>query len=173
MNLQLKTSLSFLLPALLAGSAAAQVVSIFPGAWAPSIAILPGRTPVMRIELPSPRLDPGLTITLAPVVAGVFPALPLPRIPSRPIVPIIRPVASRENVAHPLAAILPGLGVQLGAAEKKEPADAAENRRREILDHLFDRRPAPSQEPEPVRPSRQIGLPERDLEKEIGAFSSY
>lgn len=177
MKLQLKTVIGILLPAVLAGSAAAQAVRILPsgpGIGAPIYFPGPvtGPTAQIKIELPSPRLNPGLTVTLAPVVMGVFPALPMPMIPDRPIIPAIRPIAVRENVAHPLAPILPGLKAQLSEVDKKN------DWKKEIGDGLFDgrlipeRKPVvePSDRPAPVRPGRQISLPEADLEREIGAY---
>ena len=185
MKLQQKTFLAILLPAVLAGSAAAQVRMVLPGGSNPYIgapAYLPvpisGPVAGMKIELPAPRLNPGMAITLAPTpaayvaVMAVIPVLPIPMIPSRPIVPIIRPMATRENVAHPLAPILPGLGAQFGTADKKN------NWQKEISENLFDGRLIPERKvivdprngSAPVRPSSNIGLPEHDLEIEIGAY---
>ena len=93
---------------------------------------------------------------------GVFPALPIPKIPGNPIVPVIRPVASRENVAHPL----PGVIARLDSEEKTEKRDG----KKEIADQVFDGRPAPERKPVVVVPGRTIGLPEMELEKEIGAY---
>lgn len=185
MKLQMKTVLAILLPVVLTGSAAAQVRMALPGGSNPYIGApiyLPGPIsgPVagMKIELPAPRLNPGMAITLAPTpaayvaVTAVIPLLPIPMIPSRPIVPVIRPMATRENVAHPLAPILPGLGAQFGSAEKKN------NWQKEISENLFDGRLIPERgtvvdprdSENPVRPGRNIGLPELDLEREIGAY---
>ena len=86
-------------------------------------------------------------------------------IPSRPIVPVLVVTAARENVTHPLAVIMPGLRVQLGeAAQKKEKS--SKNKK---LEDLFDGRRGKEIQ-EPVRPAQIIGLPEQDLEKEIGAY---
>lgn len=174
MKLQLKT-LSVIL--LLAGPAAAQVRVSLPGGSNPYIGApvhlpAPSISPAlgMRIELPAPRLNPGLTVTLAPTpsaavaIMGVFPVLPLPMIPSRPVIPAIRPSASRENVAHPLAPVLPGLGAQFAAAEKND------DWKKDLGDGLFDGRFIPSRNPELVRPSERLTLPETDLEAEIGAY---
>lgn len=181
MKLQLKSFSVILLPVLLAGAASAQVVRGLPGGYNPHIGApvtLPG--PVvspsigMKIELPAPRLNPGLSVSLAPApavaVMTVIPVLPMPRIPSRPIVPIIHPTASHENVAHPLAPILPGLRVQLDEAKAKK------DWRKDLGDEVFDGRLIPNRRnvvvvptaPSPVRPSRRVTLPEWDLESEIG-----
>lgn len=159
------------LPVLLAGTAAAQTaVRVLPGALPyPTLpATLPSPVatyPVpMRIELPAPRLTPGQTLVLAaaPVVTelGVFPALPLPMIPSRPRVPVVRAVAEKENVRHPLTGIAPlRARLEETAAEKK-----TEKNREQInpLDEVFDGRRAP------VRPAEVITFPEFELEREIG-----
>lgn len=179
MKLQLKT-LSVLL--LLAAPASAQVRLILPGGSNPYIGApvtLPGPAinPLawMRIELPAPRLNPGLTVSLAPTpsaavaIMGVFPILPIPMIPSRPVVPVIRPTASRENVAHPLAPILPGLGAQFAAADSAA-VPKNDDWKKDLGEGLFDGRFVPSRKPEPVRPSERMTLPEIDLEKEIGAY---
>jgi len=177
MKLQQKTFLAILLPAILAGSAAAQMRMVLPGGSNPYIGApisLPGpiSAPIsgMKIELPAPRLNPSVSITLAPTplaavaIMGVFPVLPIPMIPSRPVVPAVRPAASRENVAHPLAPILPGLGAQFAAAEAKN------DWRKELGEGLFDGRLIPARKPAPVRAGHNISLPERDLEIEIGAY---
>lgn len=163
MKLHLKTLIKILLPALLSGPASAQVTMILPGGANPYIGTpvnlpgpLGGATTGMKIEFPTPRLTPDLTVTLTPMpvaesaIIRVFPVFPIPRIPSRPIIPMIRPTASRENVTHPLAQILPGLRVQFAAVEKRNSTNTFEK--------MFDGR------------SVQISLPERDLEAEIGAY---
>lgn len=181
MKLHLKTLSATLLPALLAGTAAAQVVRGLPGGYNPHIGApvaLPGPigAPVtgVKIELPAPRLNPGLAVSLAPApavaVMAVIPALPMPRIPSRPIVPVIHPTAARENVAHPLAPILPSLRVQLDEAKAKK------DWHKDLGEEVFDGRLIPNRRgvvvvptaPSPVRPSRRVSLPEWDLESEIG-----
>lgn len=185
MKLQMKTVLAILLPVVLTGSAAAQVRMALPGGSNPYIgapAYLPGPIigPVagMKIELPAPRLNPGMAISLAPTpaayvaVMAVIPVLPIPMIPSRPIIPMIRPMATRENVSHPLAPILPGLIAQFGTAEKKN------NWQKEISENLFDGRLIPERKivvdprngSAPIHPSHNIGLPEQQLEIEIGAY---
>ncbi len=155
------------LPALLAGTAAAQTaVRVLPGAL--PYPVLPATLPSpvaaypvpMRIELPAPRLTPGQALVLAPVPAvaelGVLPTLPVPMIPSRPRVPVVRAVAEKENVRHPLAGIVPlRLRVEETAAKKNEKV--------EPLDEVFDGRRAP------VRPAEVITFPELELEREIGA----
>lgn len=155
------------LPALLAGTAAAQTaVRVLPGAL--PYPVLPATLPSpvaaypvpMRIELPAPRLTPGQALVLAPVPAvaelGVLPTLPVPMIPSRPRVPVVRAVAEKENVRHPLAGIVPlRLRVEETAAKKNEKV--------EPLDEIFDGRRAP------VRPAEVITFPELELEREIGA----
>lgn len=158
------------LPALLAGTAAAQTaVRVLPGALpypalpvtlpAPVVAY-PGP---MRIELPAPRLTPGQALVLAPAPAvaafGVLPTLPVPMIPSRPRVPVVRAIAEKENVRHPLAGVVP-LRMRL-----EETATVKNEKGREKidpLDEIFDGRRAP------VRPAEVITFPEMDLEREIG-----
>lgn len=166
---------AILLPVLLAAPASAQV-AILPGGYNPHIGApvtLPSPAvnypAITRIELPAPRLDPALNLTLSPVpsvaIMAVIPVLPIPMIPSRPVVPVIRPVATRENVSHPLAPILPGLNAQFSDEKNAEKKGKNEKTgRRDALDELFDGRS------QPVRPGRTVYLPERELEIEIGAY---
>lgn len=109
----------------------------------------------LRIELPAPTLNPGraLVLAAAPVAVAVLPSLPVPMIPSRPRVPVLRATPERENVRHPLA----GIRVKLNDPEPKR-----RERKVEILDEIFDGRRAP------VRPGTVMTLPESDLEHEIG-----
>lgn len=154
--------LSLAIPALIAGTAAAQsAVVVLPGAYPyptfpaslPSPAV--SYPAPLRIELPAPTLIPGRALVLAPAPASVavLPSLPVPRIPSRPRVPVFRATPERENVRHPLT----GLRVQLREQEAKKP-----ERRQDVLGELFDGRRAP------VRPGAVVTLPENDLEREIG-----
>lgn len=156
--------LALAIPALLAGTAAAQsAVVVLPGALPyPALPLtLPSPAAVFpvptRIELPAPTLVPGRALLLAPAPAAfaVLPALPVPMIPSRPRVPVFRATPERENVRHPLA----GLRLQLREQEQKKP-----ERREDVLGELFDGRRAP------VRPGAVLTLPEADLEHEIGVF---
>lgn len=170
MTLNLKKLPWILIPALLAGRAVAQVQRL-PGGYNPHIGApitLPGpyTSPAagLKIELPAPALHPGalaLKTVSAPAVAiqlaGPVPALPFVAI-----------TAERENVRHPLAAIFPDLKVQLSKPEKKG-GDAV----KEKLDEKFDGKfrkdlPAVELPSDLPRPARRIGLPEWDLEGELG-----
>lgn len=160
---------SFVIPAVLAGSAAAQMVTMPAGMTYPVAPVsLPGPvtgpTAIIKIELPSPRLDPALAVALNPVPSvaafAVLPSLPVPMIPSRPVVPVMRPDARRENVRHPLSPLFPVLRVQLDAKKEKTGAPAP-------LDGFFDGRKTPEKKPV-VEPGTVFTLPESDLEAEIG-----
>jgi hypothetical protein len=147
--------------ALLAGPAGAQVVPGGLGAIRPLSLPGPVAGPVLvpRIDLPAPSLGSGLPmLSLTPSLAAApsFPSLPLPRIPSRPVVPVYRPSAARENVAHPLKPVLPGLRAQLDAPAKDRAGI------------LFDGRRAPAAKPA-VETGEFLTIPEADLEAEIGA----
>jgi hypothetical protein len=170
MTLNLKKLPWILIPALLAGRAVAQVQRL-PGGINPYIGApisLPGpyTSPAagLKIELPAPALHPGalaLKTVSAPAVAISMPG-PLPALP------FVAITAERENVRHPLAAVFPDLKVQLSKPEKKG-GDAV----KEKLDEKFDgrfRKDLPAVElPEDLpRPARRIGLPEWDLENELG-----
>ena len=155
------------LPALLAGTAAAQVV-VLPGALPyPALpASLPSPAVVyptpLRIELPAPTLNPGRALVLAPAPASlaVLPSLPVPMIPSRPRVPVMRVTPERENVRHPL-----GMPMRL---QLDNPGKTARERqeKKDALEELFDGRRAP------VRPEVVIGYPELDLQREMGVATT-
>jgi hypothetical protein len=85
-----------------------------------------------------------------------------------PALPFVAITAERENVRHPLAAVFPDLKVQLSKPEKKG-GDAVKEKLDETFDGRF-RKDLPAVElPEDLpRPARRIGLPEWDLENELG-----
>lgn len=121
---------------------------------------------IVRVELPPPTLGSGLPAASLTPSLGVFPTLPIPYIPSRPVVPIYRPAAEKENVKNPF----PGLRAKLAAVAGKVAEPKTKNdRRREKLDGLFDGR-RESEEKPVVGESVLIGLPEEDLKEEIGAY---
>jgi len=168
MRNQLKTLIKILLPAaVLAGSAAAQQMTILPGAL--------GAT---RVHCPGPViLQP---MVLAPKIGHL--AMPIPVLPVNPLLPVprIMPVAPEIMPMMPARPVLPIMPVRYAAlnAALAAPAQAgpAKPDGDGKLGELFDGRPAEpvksavDNRPAPVRPSRRITLPESDLEAEIGAY---
>lgn len=154
----MNTMMTFTLTLILAGSASAQTL-ILPGGrgnfYIGTPANLPGPMANIvispRINLPAPILTPTVVLTLAPA------ALPLNRV-----------LAERENVSVPFPALSAHFAAPATDGKTKDDAAA-----REKLDNLFDgRKPAEKlsdDERGPVRPSRHVGLPEHELENEIGA----
>jgi hypothetical protein len=169
MKNQLKTLVKILLPAaVLAGSAAAQQMTILPGAL--------GAT---RVHCPGP-------VILAPMVLASdvgYLAMPIPVLPRNPLAPMPRVAPVTPEImpmmpARPAMPITPiryaALGVALSAPSSTAPAKADAQGRK--LEELYDGRPAEAAKsavesrPAPVSPSRRISFPERDLEAEIGAY---
>jgi hypothetical protein len=157
MKNQLKMFVKILLPAAaLAGSAAAQEIAMFPGAFGGARVHCPGPVILQPMSL---VLDLGHLAMPIPVLPA-NPLLPMPRI--APLTPEIMPMMP----ARPVLPIMPvryaALSKALAAPAKAEPAqaDAPGNK----LGEFFDGRSAP------VAPSRRINFPERDLEAEIGAY---
>ena len=171
--------LTLILPVLAAATAAAQLTTIRFAAPVSPIAGLP-------ILLPSPITGPlaGNGITLPNLVPALTPspslaAFPLPaylpsvRMPSRqdrlPAAPA-RP--SRDEVVNPLRQVMPGVIIRFNAPSR--PGPATPDVSKEKLDSVFDgdggpSRPAVDQpRREPVSSGRRIGLPEWDLERELG-----
>ena len=141
---------------------------MFPGALGGARVYCPG--PVILQPL---SLTPGLGHLAMPIpVLPLNPLLPLPRI--APVTPEIMPMMP----ARPVLPIMPiryaALSAALAAPAEAGPAKADAPGRK--LEELFDGRLAPAAKsavdsrPAPVRPSRRISLPERDLEAEIGAY---
>jgi hypothetical protein len=181
----MKLSILALTLSLLSGSAAAQVALISPIsprinplAGLPSILPSPSIGSISRpnIGLPAPTLTPTLILSapaaaaapLAPsaaVAAGALIATvpnPVQKIPANPV------DGRRENVRHPLSAVLPNWTARFAgrdAANDRRPAADA-RREKDELDDLFDRGSViPVARREAVGDSRRIGLPEDDFQE--------
>lgn len=128
--------------------------------------------------LPSPVLTPSLAL-MSPAAPSIAPRLnisavaPIPAA-AAPVLPRVQMDASRENVAMPALAPESALRLVAAADAKKTPANAP--RVADDLRNLFDgsRRPADAAW-EPIfprdrapKPSRRHGLPEDELERELG-----
>lgn len=138
------------------------VLSVLPAA---PVRLPHGGPAIVRVELPPPSLGFGLPAASLTPSLGVFPALPIPAIPSRPAVPVYRPAAEKENVRHPLSGLRASLAATAAQAKPK-----ARQERREPLDGLFDGRRVEEEKPAVARESALLGLPESELEREIGAY---
>jgi hypothetical protein len=185
--MKLSTRIFVLSSALLASAASAQIVplsarvspllpTILPAPALPIPAIiggtrLPSRAPALTpmLILSAPLAAPtALAVAAAPAVASPVAAVTLAAasidLSSRGrATPENRSDARRENVRHPLRG-LPDQTVRFaGRGDEKD---------QESLDRIFDRGETDSDgsglRRAPVDSSRRIGLPEQDLERELG-----
>lgn len=121
---------------------------------------IPALVPTGVIAAPAPSALPAAAPAIAPAAAITE------------TIPAVKVDGSRENVAHPLRRIQPGVTVRFGAAsgDKAEPAPAPQAEK-ENLDHLFDGDELQGNAVDgrrPVSHERRISLPEWDLERELG-----
>jgi|GEM_PF-2776482 len=183
-----------LAPLLLGGAAFAQWSPISPKinplAGLPSI--LPGPAivalPTNGIRLPSivPTLVPTLTLASPSAPSMRLPAAAAPAAFAGAIVidvpqkidkvPANNVVGDRENVRHPLNAVLPDRTIRLQARRADDggrAAPAAAQQEKDDLDAIFDRGQSDGGSPPlsrrgPAGTNHRITTPEDDLERELG-----
>jgi hypothetical protein len=170
--------LTLLLPALCAATAAAQVSSI---RFAAPISPLAG----MPTMLPSPLTGPlmGTGISLPTFLPSLTPSPILAPSPAAAALPAgIAPLSlpSREGHAgrvrdggvDPLRRVLPGVTIRFAAAgTPAKPVEPLPGVAKRKLDETFDgegQPVKPAVDREPVASGRRIGIPELDLERELG-----
>ncbi len=185
-----------LLPLLLALNASAVVrvmpvpVRINPLVGLPTVLPSPLTGPLAGrgVTLPAPILTPSL-VTLSPMSSMVqAPRLFVSEAAAAPaaapvtaaaLLPRVRMEAGRENVSMP--ALLPESVMRFAAAADSKKAPAAAPRAADDLRNLFDgsRKPdAAAWEPifprsRAPKPSRRHGLPEDELERELGVEGQF
>ena len=170
--------LTILLPILAAATSSAQMAMIRFAAPVNPIAGLPKLLPSPMtgplagtgITLPSlvPALTPSMSLTAYAPVPALFLPMSLPsregRIPATPAQP------SRGGAGNPLHRMMPDVFIRFG----EQAAPSKPGASKEKLDEAFDGESDPSKPAvelprrRPVSPGRRIGLPEWELERELG-----
>jgi len=180
-------TLAFLLPAVCAATAAAQVTFVRLAIPVNPIAGLP-------ILLPSPMTGPlagnGISLpALTPTLIPTLKLMPAPQAPWPAFMPLSLPgrngqvpapaEPSRDGVVNPLRRVMPGVVIRFSDAASKppvKPVPAGPDADKQKLDGEFDgdvapAKPAvsfPRRERRPVISDRRHGLPEDDLLRELG-----
>ena len=162
MKLFRKAVTGTLLPVLFAGAAAAQMTAYAPvhsvRVTIPLVGIVP--CPLNRDVTPMLPVPAYGRFSIIPVLPGA-PIMPAQR--ELPVMPIsVRPNALRSPLlAAAAVAYVPGKNVAPAKDER-----VARAKLDELFDGVRDLEPAKGV----VTPERRIGLPEQDLEREIGAY---
>jgi hypothetical protein len=175
--------LTLLLPILAAANAAAQLTTIRfaapvdPIAGLPKLLPSPMTGPLAGTGISLPSMQPALKPSLSLPGAVSFPAyLPAARMPAREEGrPAASTRSSRREPAGTLRRVTPGVVFRFsGQAAASKPGAAKPDAAKERLDAAFDGddeapKPAVDQPRRgPVSPGRSVGLPEWDLERELG-----
>lgn len=162
MKLSGKTAAGALLPVLFAGAAAAQMTTYIPvqsvRVTIPLVGFVP--CPLNRDVTPMLPVPMSGRFSIIPILPGTPIAVPYRETPVMPLSPL--PKALRSPM---LAAVAKAYVPTKDAAPVKN-ADGARAKLDEMFDGMRSLEPARGV----VTPERRIGLPEQDLEKEIGAY---
>ena len=168
-------TLTLLLPAFCAAAAAAQMIPIRFAAPVNPVAGIPQLLPSPLIG-PLAGADSSLLAPLPILTPSLIPApAPFALTPREGRIPATPAKRSRDGVVDPLRRSTPGVAIRFAVQETPaKPASALPDASKEKLDGVFDG------EGDPAKPvvklpnrkaaasGRRIGLPEWDLERELG-----